>query len=214
MTYLADLDSAPLTIALDPRNPFCYLALEPAIAFGHSEDVEINWLPTTTPALRAPSLPREVDDRSIRHKRNRAHAIAREIATYADAQGLEIRDPYREPDPSNAQLAWLWVRDRNPAHLPDFLRILFRRYWSADLDPTDLAAIAALVEEFGGDGAEFESWATEDGVSVVTALAESLREVGLFQAPAYLIEDEVFYGRQHLPMIRWILHGRKGRVPI
>jgi 2-hydroxychromene-2-carboxylate isomerase len=37
---------------------------------------------------------------------------------------------------------------------------------------------------------------------------------GWFQAPGFVVEDEVFYGRQHLPMIRWILEGRSGPVPI
>jgi 2-hydroxychromene-2-carboxylate isomerase len=41
-----------------------------------------------------------------------------------------------------------------------------------------------------------------------------LQERGLFQVPAYLVEEEVFYGRQHLPMIRWILAGRSGPIPI
>ena len=48
----------------------------------------------------------------------------------------------------------------------------------------------------------------------VTPTCNELRSAGLFQVPAYVVEDEVFYGRQHLPMIGWILDGRSGPVPI
>ena len=39
-------------------------------------------------------------------------------------------------------------------------------------------------------------------------------ERGLARAPTTLIDAEVFVGRQHLPMIRWILAGQDGPPPI
>ena len=33
-------------------------------------------------------------------------------------------------------------------------------------------------------------------------------------SPAYFVDDEFFWGGQHLDMIRWILAGREGRGPI
>ena len=37
------------------------------------------------------------------------------------------------------------------------------------------------------------------------------REAGVVEAPAYLVGDEVFIGRAHLPMIEWIYQARKAR---
>ena len=44
--------------------------------------------------------------------------------------------------------------------------------------------------------------------------AATLAEAGVGGVPAYLTCGEVFLGRQHLPMIRWLLEGEKGPVPI
>ncbi len=41
-----------------------------------------------------------------------------------------------------------------------------------------------------------------------------LRQAGVFSVPAYLIDADIFMGRQHLPMIRWILSDRRGEPPI
>jgi hypothetical protein len=49
---------------------------------------------------------------------------------------------------------------------------------------------------------------------VAAELAALLRDRGVSGVPCYLVEDEVFLGRQHLPMIRWILGGRRGPGPI
>ena len=37
---------------------------------------------------------------------------------------------------------------------------------------------------------------------------------GVFETPAYLVDGEVFLGRAHLPMVRWILSNRAGPPPI
>jgi hypothetical protein len=40
------------------------------------------------------------------------------------------------------------------------------------------------------------------------------REAKAFEAPAYVVGDEVFIGRAHLPMIEWLYRGRTGAPPV
>jgi len=211
---LSAIDAAPLSVLLDIRHPFAYLALHPAAALAGELGIEINWLPLRVPPLTPPSAPAPDDDRGTRHRRYRAQALAREIETYADAQGLVLREYYRDGDPAAVDLGWLWVRERHPEQLFAYLAEAFRAYWTLALDPSDEAAVAALVASLGGDGGAFRAWCGDDGPATAAALAAELRERGLFGVPGYLVEDEVFLGRQHLPMIRWILEGRSGPVPI
>ena len=214
MSLSAGLDRARLSVLLDFRHPLAYLALHPAIAFGESLSLEINWLPACVPALRPPAATRDGDNRGARHRRVRAEAIAREIDTYAAAQGLVLREPYRSDDADAGDLGWLWVRDRTPGRLQTYLTELFRGYWALELDAASLQQVAALVDSVAGEGAAFLDWSAGEGPSAAAALRDELRERGLFGVPAYVVEDEVFYGRQHLPMIRWILEGRSGPIPI
>ncbi|MCE2390183.1 MAG: hypothetical protein J4G09_01730 [Proteobacteria bacterium] len=202
-----------LRILLDLRHPYAFLALAPAEAFGELLRIDIDWLPQRAPLLKPPEPAREGDDRAARHRRYRARATAREIETYAAAQGLALRDYYRQGDVEAAELSWLWVRERCPERLPAYLQRLFRAYWALELDASDPGEVAALVEESGADGGPFRDWSAGAGTAALAELRGELRELDL-ATPAYVLDDEVFYGRQHLPMIRWILQGRSGPAPI
>ena len=211
---ISGIGSARLSVLLDMRHPLAYLALQPTLELARSLELELNWLPIVVPPLRQPSLANPSDDRGLRHRRFRAEAIAREIETYAEAQGLLLREYYRDADPSALNLAWLWLRERHPSQLPSFLDAVFRAYWTLELSPDDPAAMARWIQSLTGDAREFRAWCSGDGAVHLAALAGELRDRGLSGTPCYVVEDEVFLGRQHLPMIRWILTGRSGPVPI
>jgi 2-hydroxychromene-2-carboxylate isomerase len=203
-----------LSVLLDIRQPQAYLALHPAARLAADCGIEINWLPVTVSPLKAPSEPRTGDDRGILHRRFRAQAVAREISTYAEAQGLVVKGYYRDGAADPFNLSWLWVRERHPARLFDFLKEAFRRYWALELDVADEEAVRDLLERCDVGGPQFDSWKQGVGIEIASALAGELRERGISRAPAYLIADSMFVGRQHLPMIRWILGGRHGRGPL
>ena len=194
----------PLTVGIDIKSPECYLALEPTRALVREAGVDVDWLPVvTSPPRPAP----DGDDRASRHKRHRAAYRAMDLARYARAAGLTIRAPERAPDSSLAGMAMLAARAHSDEALQGFLDRAFERYWKADLDLEDRGALRAILDEVGvadlpEHAASFE------------ALRARLGEAGLFTAPAYLVENEVFNGRAHLPMIRWILEGRVGPGPI
>lgn len=210
----SSVESARLSVALDLRNPFCYLALGPSQALVRDLGVDVQWLPLTTPPLKSPSTPSASDDRGILHRRARARALAFEIETYAQAQGVVLRDYYRNDSAEFADLGWLWLLEHHPERLESYLTEVFRAYWATELDPSRIDGVAAQLEAAGAPAAAFRSWCESEGPAQRERVAEALRRFGLFQAPAFVLEGEVFYGRQHLPMLRWILEGRDGPIPI
>lgn len=211
---VARIEKHSLSVLLDIRQPQAYLALQPAVSLAADCGIEINWLPVAVPPLKAPSEPAAGDDRGVRHRRIRGEAIAREIGTYAEAQGLVLEQYYRDGDAGPFNLSWLWVRERHPSRLFEYLNEAFRAYWAVELDVSDLGAVRGLLDRFGIDGSQLESWKQASGNVIASELASELRDLGVSRAPAYLVEDEIFIGRQHLPMIRWILGGRRGRGPL
>jgi len=206
--------SRTLRLALDLRDPFAYLALEPSLGWAHARDLALDLLPFEGHVLKPPAPAREGDSRGVRHRRHRAEFLAREIATYAEVQGLTIRDPYRDASVGAASQAWLWLREQRAAGLPDFLRELFRAHWALELDASDPAAVARLVGAAGADAEACGDWSHREGRAALAAQQQALREEGVFQSPTYLLEGELFCGRQHLPLLGWILEGRRGPVPI
>lgn len=214
MSRASRIGDARMTVLLDLRHPLACLALRPTLAFAREHGLAPNWLPLEVPNLKPPSAEGEGSDRGTRHRRHRARALAREIETYAAAQGLLLREPYRCGDAGPAHRAWLWVRDRAPERLPGFLEALFDAYWSLALDAADPAALVQEVDRVGADGAGFASWCEGEGKQAAAVLAAELRERGLFAVPGYVVDGEFFQGRQHLPMLDWILRGRRGPGPI
>ena len=214
MSVPSPVDEKRLSVVLDVRHPLAYLALHPTLELAKEIGIEIDWLPLAVQPLHPPSRPGPQDDRGVRHRRARAEAIAREIETYARSQGLEMRDYYRTGDAAALNLAWLYVRDRHPDRFEAFLVEAFRAYWAAELDPASGAEVASLLDSIGAQGAAYRAWSAGEGGAAAASVAEALRARGLSAVPCYLVEDEVFLGRQHLPMIRWILEGRGGPGPI
>jgi len=41
-----------------------------------------------------------------------------------------------------------------------------------------------------------------------------LLEAGIFESPTFVFKGERFLGRQHLPLLSWMLQGRIGRPPV
>lgn len=211
---MRSLHDSRLSVVLDLRDPFSYLALSPTIDLARETGIDIEWLPIRAHTLVAPSTPSPEDDRGIRHRRARAQMIAREIAIYSAAQGLEIESPYRKGTNDAVQMAWLWVQHADASRLPEFLSEVFLEFWAKDLDPESADAVAQLLQRLGFDLVAFRQWADMQGSDVLRSMAWRLAEAGVFQSPAYLLDSEIFYGRQHLPIIRWILGGRTGDGPI
>ncbi len=206
--------SADLTVLLDLRHPASALALEPAAELGEALKIEIDWLPHRVPPLKAPSQPAPGDDRSVLHRRHRARHIAREIDVYGHAQGLALEGIYRDDDAAAFEEGWLWLREHAPSKLLDYLRAGLRAWWAGTLDPGNVDAVAELVSARGCDAQAFRAWAREAGRAERERIADALSERGVGGVPGYLIDGEFFQGRQHLPMLRWILGGRVGPGPI
>ena len=115
-----------------------------------------------------------------------------ELAERLAAQGLVVREPHREGDARALELCWLWLREHAPALLQGFLARVFRDYWALALDASSREQVAERVAAVGADADACLAWCAAEGEGVAEALARELRERGLFQVPAFVVEDEVF----------------------
>lgn len=203
-----------LRIVLDLRQPTAYLALPPALELLRELGAGASILPFQGNALSAPTQPGPGDDRGRIHRRSRAQMLAREIAVYSEVQGLHIENPYRGGPSTAAVLAWLWVMETQPDKLPAFLGRLFEQYWRVRLDANDPGDLRRVLDALHIPAEGQGAWSQRTGAARLEALDAELRAAGVFQAPAYLLGDELFVGRQHLPMIRWKLGGCTGKPPI
>lgn len=195
----------PLAVVLDIKDPHSYLAKDPTYALADEFGLQIDWLPFVSRPLRR--HPPGNGDRGSRHRRFRAAYAERSIQRYASVRGITIRNIYRDLDSTLAGMGILAARAHSEAALRSYLDRAFRQYWEDGLDIEDADVISELLSAAGAG-------AFEPDVAQFEALQERLALAGVFETPAYLIDDDIFLGRAHLPMIRWILAGRAGPPPI
>jgi 2-hydroxychromene-2-carboxylate isomerase len=205
-----------LMVAIDFKSPQSYLAKAPTRELAKELGVAIDWEPVRARPLTPPAAETTHDDRGTRHRRFRALYFERDLHRYARAQGLALGDVYRSPDSSLAGMGLLWVK-RHAAGagargmVDDYVDRVFDGYFGARLDLEDLGALRAVIEAVGAPGDAFSPEAMRAEYDGTLA---RLREAGAIEAPAYLVGGDVFIGRQHLPMIRWLLEGKTGAPPI
>jgi 2-hydroxychromene-2-carboxylate isomerase len=172
----------------------------------------IDWWPYIAPPLARPPAPRADDDRGTRHRRVRNRLIVGDLERHAAARGHELLDPHLGCDPTPAHLGLLWAKHQGDPR--DYLRALADGFWTGSLALDDLHGIEGVLREAGFATDGFTAFVSGEGSRELAASAARLADLGLFAVPAYRVDDEVFYGRQHLPMIRWRLTGERGPVPI
>ncbi len=51
----------------------------------------------------------------------------------------------------------------------------------------------------------FEAFVKGEGRAELARIQSELREMGVFEVPSYIVNGEVYLGRQHLPLIRAML---------
>ncbi len=202
------------TICVDFKNPKAYLALQPTYALEAELGIVFEWLPLIVSALGRPQAARAEEDRGSRHRRMRARYYEDDLRRYARISGLELGDLYRNPDTTIASIGLLWVNERSPSSRRAYVDTVFARYWGGQLNIEDHAAIGALLGDVGADVVGWNAYVNGRGRQTLELTSARLREAGLFDVPGYIVDNEIFFGRQHLPMIGWILSGRLGEPPI
>jgi 2-hydroxychromene-2-carboxylate isomerase len=207
---------SPLLVAIDFKQPQSYLAKRPTEKLAAALGIEIDWQPMEERPFREPPPETSGDDRGARHRRFRARYFEHDLRRYAESQGLVLGDLRRATDSSVAAMGLLWAK-KHAAKAGDtsvvdaYVDRVFEEHWGGTLALEQPDAIRGVLERVGVAANGF------DPVSLraeYEALLERWAAAGMVEAPAYLVGDEVFIGRAHLPMIEWLITGRTGPPPV
>ena len=192
-----------LKVYIDFKEPAAYLALAPTLALAERLDVPLTWR-----AFR--SQDRDLPDSGsspaivLSHQRARARALRSMHRHYAALQGIDLRFPETQ---YGTDLALGALAQLSGNALP-FVREAFESYWAGHLDLNDRDVVERLLES-SGVAAEVDL--DEADVTLAAAQAEA-EEAGVVDAPAYVIDGQLFIGRQHFPWIEEIIAGLRARV--
>jgi 2-hydroxychromene-2-carboxylate isomerase len=200
-----------VTVYIDYKSPYAYLAKDLVYALERDMAVSIDWLPYV---LDIPSFLGSArldgEGRVIEENRN-AHQWRRVKYSYMDCRrqarkrGLTIRGPQKIWDSTLASSGLLYAKRQGDKVLRQYHDITFARFWKRELDIEDPAVIAGVLAEAGADAAGFAEYAAGEGPREVDRISRAAEELGIFGVPTFVVDGEQFWGSEHLSDIRDML---------
>ena len=213
------ISDAPVIVYVDVKSPYAYLAIAPTRALERELGLAFEWRPLTLDipsylgSARADKRGRVLESRRSPAQWHAVRYAYRDAKRYARARGLELRGTQKIWDSSIAAIGFLYAKAQGRAVLDAYVDRVFERFWKHELDIEDAAVVEAALAEASADTAGFAAYLAGPGREAHDALQAALHPAGIFGVPSYVVGDELFFGREHLPAVRWLLTGARGPAP-
>lgn len=211
--------SAPLIVYIDYKSPYAYLAIEPTQALEDELGIEADWRPFTLDIpsyLGSARLNQEgkvVESERTPGQWTKVKYAYHDVRRYGSLRGIVVRGTVKIWDSSLAGIGMLWAKGQNRAVLRAYSGLMYERFWKRELNLEDAEVIERVLDEAGAQTAGFQDYASGEGRLLHDSIQRKAFDAGIFGVPTYVIDGEVFFGREHLPRIRWMLTGRSGAPP-
>ena len=208
-----------LIVYLDFKSPYAYLAKDPTAQLERDYQIKIDWRPLTLDipsflgSARTDDKGNVVEDNRTPRQWNGVRYGYMDAKRYARLKDMILYGPQKIWDSSGASIGMLWAKDHGSAQLMAYMDRIFERFWRRELDIEDPTIVETVLGESGCAVSGFREYLVGDGRELHDQLQDALHPAGIFGVPTYVIDGERFFGREHLPMIRWILGGKHGSAP-
>ncbi len=204
-----------LTAYVDLKSPYAYLAIEPTRRLARRCGVALDWLPYTLDipsylgSAKVDETGQVIEQERTPHQWRRVKYSYMDVRRYANLRGLTIRGTVKIWDTRLASIGLLWARDQGRAD--SYLDAVFPPFWRRDLDAEDIGVVTAKLAEAGCQTSGFADWVQGDGGTLHDRLRDEAESSGVFGVPWYIWGDEVFWGREALPLSG---HRISGELPV
>jgi len=180
--------------------------------------VQVDWLPYDLDLAGFMGSARVDDSGRVLEEQRTAHQWRRVRYSYMDCRrqarkrGLVIRGTQKIWDSTIALCGMLYAKRQGEGVFRRYHDAVFERFWRRELDIEDPDVIAAVLTEAGGDAAGFTAYLAEEGRGELERICRDAEALGVFGVPTFVLDGELFWGREHLPDIREILGAKPQRA--
>ena len=208
-----------LTLLVDFNSLPTYLALGETRRMVDEVNVQVHWFPLVKASgnfLTGTARANE-NDPLAEYKARRARAkkqfSLRELQRNCERLGISVERGEREIDSTSAALGLLWLNKirAKPEIFWLYAESVFSSTFRDAESVEDLDVIEKKLDQCSVVTTGFTEFGSGD---VLSKVQEEILEAGIFESPAYLYEGDRFQGRQHLPLLHWLIGGRKGPPPV
>ena len=199
-----------ITVYSDYKSPYAYLAKDLAYELERDFPVRLDWKPyiLDIPSYLG-SATLDAAGNVLEESRN-AHQWRRVRYSYMDCRrqarkrGLTIRGTQKIWDSSLAAAGMIFAQQAGDAAFRYYHDTVFERFWQRALDIENPEALAAILTEAGAEGTKFPEQASNLR-NEVAAISRDAEAQGVFGVTSFILDGELYWGREHLPDIRDLL---------
>ena len=199
-----------ITVYSDYKSPYAYLAKDLAYELERDFPVRLDWKPyiLDIPSYLG-SATLDAAGNVLEESRN-AHQWRRVRYSYMDCRrqarkrGLTIRGTQKIWDSSLAAAGMIFAQQAGDAAFRYYHDTVFERFWQRALDIENPEALAAILTEAGAEGTNVPEQASNLR-NEVAAISRDAEAQGVFGVTSFILDGELYWGREHLPDIRDLL---------
>jgi 2-hydroxychromene-2-carboxylate isomerase len=197
-----------VTVYTDYKSPYAYLAKDPTYEVAAACGARIDWLPYT---LDIPSYlgsaeigadGKLITSNRDPHQWRKVRYAYMDCRREANRRGITLRGTQKIWDSSIAAIGLIWAKPQGEDVLRGYSDRVFERFWRRELDIEDPAVVEAVLKEAGAETAGFADYLAGPGRAEHDAIRAAAEAAGVFGVPSYVVDGELFWGRENLPTIR------------
>jgi 2-hydroxychromene-2-carboxylate isomerase len=178
-------------------------------AIARSADVEVAWRPFLLgPIFKAQGW----NDSPFNIYPAKGRYMWRDLERVCGALGIPFRRPSQFPRNGllAARLACWFSKE---PWLPEFVRQVYLANFSHDRDISDAPVIGSILEAVGQPSSLLASAESSEARSKLRAETERAQALGIFGAPAFVVDSELFWGNDRLEAaVAWAKQKRERAV--
>jgi 2-hydroxychromene-2-carboxylate isomerase len=195
------MEPTPIKLYFDYKSPFAYLAKGEAYTLEDEYNVRIEWLPYVL------DIPEALGDLQTRTQQQwrKIRYLYMDARRWANKKGLTIKGPQKIFDSSIAAVGMLYAQQQGM--FKAYHDRMYERFWTRAIDIEDRHAVASLLKEVGADAEGFLAYLAGEGKAKLATIQQQAETDEVFGVPLFIVEGEVFWGHDRVPLLREKLDG-------
>lgn len=187
----------PASVVLwsDYISPYAFVAKAGAYDLERDYDITLEWRPYS---LDVANVQQPVEARDPHHWRRVRYGFM-DARRFAAKQGLVLKSPQKIYDARPINTGLLWAGRHGVVRR--YNDLAFERFFKREVDPSDIAAVEALLVEAGAP-AGFFAFLAGDGGAEHDRLRGEAEASGVFGVPTFVFDGELFWGGDRIGLLR------------
>jgi 2-hydroxychromene-2-carboxylate isomerase len=192
----------PILFYFDFVSPYGYLGSVGVERIAAARGLTVEW----RPILLGISVLKVMGLKGVADTPLKRDYVRRDLERCARLMDIDFNRGDAPLQPLTAARAFLWLNARDAALAKRFAQGVYHAQWAEARDMSSPDAVADLGAGLGLDRAELLAAIGDEGVKAgLRAQVETAIEAGVFGVPTFVVDGEMFWGADRLPMLaRWL----------